>query len=42
MPVRKNTSDLIGKLAGVLEIGGDVMSTSAEWEHRSDTCIREV
>jgi prevent-host-death family protein len=35
VPVRKNSADLIGRLAGVLEIHGDVMSTGEEWDAQS-------
>jgi prevent-host-death family protein len=34
-PVRKNNADLIGKLAGILEIHGDIMSTGEQWDAQS-------
>ena len=35
LPMRKNHADLIGRLAGVLEIEGDVMSTGDKWDAES-------
>ena len=35
LPVRKNNADLIGKLTGVLEICGDIMSTGEKWDAES-------
>ena len=33
--VRKNNAGLIGKLAGILEINGDVMSAGERWDAQS-------
>jgi antitoxin (DNA-binding transcriptional repressor) of toxin-antitoxin stability system len=35
LPMRKDHADLIGKLAGILEIRGDVMSTGEKWDAES-------
>jgi antitoxin (DNA-binding transcriptional repressor) of toxin-antitoxin stability system len=35
LPVRKNHADLLGKLAGVLEIHGDILSTDEKWDAQS-------
>jgi antitoxin (DNA-binding transcriptional repressor) of toxin-antitoxin stability system len=34
-PVRQDNADLIGKLAGKLEIRGDILSTGAAWDAES-------
>jgi antitoxin (DNA-binding transcriptional repressor) of toxin-antitoxin stability system len=34
-PVRQNDADLIGKLAGKLEIRGDILSTGTSWDAES-------
>ncbi|PWT90715.1 MAG: hypothetical protein C5B56_05015 [Proteobacteria bacterium] len=34
-PVRKNDAELIGRLAGILEIRGDILSTGEEWDAQS-------
>jgi prevent-host-death family protein len=34
-PVRKNNADLIGSLAGKLEIRGDIFSTGEKWDAES-------
>ena len=35
LPMRKKRAGLIGKLAGVLEITGDVMSAGEKWDAES-------
>jgi antitoxin (DNA-binding transcriptional repressor) of toxin-antitoxin stability system len=35
MPIRKDNADLIGSLAGTLEIRGHIFSTGEEWDAQS-------
>jgi antitoxin (DNA-binding transcriptional repressor) of toxin-antitoxin stability system len=35
LPVKQNNADLIGRLAGVLEIHGDIMSSGEKWDAES-------
>jgi antitoxin (DNA-binding transcriptional repressor) of toxin-antitoxin stability system len=35
LPVKQNNADLIGRLAGLLEVHGDIMSTGEEWDAES-------
>ena len=35
LPVKRNSADLIGRLAGVLEVDGDIMSTGEKWNAES-------
>jgi len=35
LPVKQNNADLIGSLAGDLEIQGDIMSTGENWDAES-------
>ncbi|RPJ32575.1 MAG: hypothetical protein EHM35_11335 [Planctomycetaceae bacterium] len=34
-PVRQDSADLIGRLAGVLEITGDILTTGEQWNAES-------
>ncbi len=34
-PVRKNNADLIGSMAGMFEIHGDIFSTGEKWDAES-------
>lgn len=35
MPLRNDNADLIGSLAGLFEIRGDILSTGEEWDAES-------
>jgi prevent-host-death family protein len=35
VPIRKDNADLIGSLAGALEIRGDILSTGEPWDAES-------
>jgi antitoxin (DNA-binding transcriptional repressor) of toxin-antitoxin stability system len=35
LPVKQNSAELIGRLAGVLEVHGDIMSTEEKWDAES-------
>jgi len=34
-PVRKNNADLIGSMAGMFEINGDILRTGEKWDAES-------
>jgi prevent-host-death family protein len=35
VPVRKNNADMIGSMAGMFEIRGDIFSTGEKWDAES-------